>query len=75
MYIGDILGRRAMYSPDPLAPVDAGKDPCWKLTCRQLDERANRPATLVVVVMISAATAAAGWGLRWHCHAGAGLDG
>ncbi len=42
MYIGDILGRRAIYSPDQLAIVDVGKDPHWKFTYRQLNERANR---------------------------------
>lgn len=44
MYIGDYLGRRAVYSPDKLAIVDAGKDPEWRLTYRQLNERANRLA-------------------------------
>ncbi len=42
MYIGDIVGRRAIYSPDQLAIVDAGKDPHWKFTYAQLNERANR---------------------------------
>ncbi|MGE5264159.1 MAG: acyl-CoA synthetase [Acidobacteriota bacterium] len=42
MYIGDYLGRRAIYSPDKLAIVDTGKDPEWRLTFRQLNERANR---------------------------------
>ena len=42
MYIGDYLGRREIYSPDKLAIVDAGKDPAWRLTYRQMNERANR---------------------------------
>lgn len=42
MYIGDYLGRRAIYSPDRLAIVDTGKDPEWRLTYREMNERANR---------------------------------
>ncbi len=42
MYIGDYLGRRAIYSPDKLAIMDAGKEPPWRLTYRQMNERANR---------------------------------
>lgn len=42
MYIGDYLGRRAVYSPDKLAIIDTGKDPEWRLTYRQMNERANR---------------------------------
>lgn len=44
MYIGDYLGRRAIYSPDGLAIVDAGKTPAWRLTYAQLNARANRLA-------------------------------
>ncbi len=44
MYIGDIMGRRAIYSPDTLAIVDAGKSPHWQFTYRQMNERANRLA-------------------------------
>lgn len=44
MYIGDYLGRRAVYSPDKLAIVDAGKNPVWRLTYAQLNERANKLA-------------------------------
>ncbi|MCA9958448.1 MAG: AMP-binding protein, partial [Anaerolineales bacterium] len=44
MYIGDYLGRRAIYSPDALAIVDAGKSPVWRLTFAQMNERANRLA-------------------------------
>ncbi|MFQ5433611.1 MAG: class I adenylate-forming enzyme family protein, partial [Anaerolineae bacterium] len=44
MYIGDYLGRRAIYSPEKLAIVDAGKEPAWRLTYAQLNERANRLA-------------------------------
>ena len=42
MYIGDYLGRRAIYSPDKLAIVDTGKQPEWRLTYRQMNERANK---------------------------------
>ncbi len=42
MYIGDYLGRRVIYSPDKLAIVDAGKNPEWRLTYRQMNERANK---------------------------------
>jgi fatty-acyl-CoA synthase len=44
MYIGDYLGRREIYSPDKLAIVDAGKSPAWRLSYRQMNERANRLA-------------------------------
>lgn len=44
MYIGDYLGRRAIYSSDKLAIVDAGKSPAWRLTYAQLNERANKLA-------------------------------
>ena len=44
MYIGDYLGRRAIYSPDKVAIVDAGKQPAWRLTYAQLNERANKLA-------------------------------
>ena len=44
MYIGDITGRRRIYSPDTLAIVDAGKTPHWHFTYAQMDERANRLA-------------------------------
>lgn len=44
MYIGDYLGRRAIYSPDKLAIVDTGKHPAWRLTYAQVNERANRLA-------------------------------
>ncbi len=42
MYIGDYLGRRAIYTPDKIAVIDAGKQPPWRLTYRQMNERANR---------------------------------
>lgn len=45
MYIGDYLGRREIYSPDRLAFIDAGKTPEWRLTYRQMNERAKRFAT------------------------------
>lgn len=44
MYIGDYLGRRALYSPERVGIVDAGKTPAWRLTYAQLNERANRLA-------------------------------
>ena len=44
MYIGDYLGRRAIYSPDSLAIVDAGKEPALRLTYAKMNERANRLA-------------------------------
>lgn len=44
MTIGDYLGRRALYSPEKMAIVDAGKDPAWRLTYAAMNERANRPA-------------------------------
>ncbi len=44
MYIGDYLGRRAIYSPDKLAIIDYGKNPEWRLTYRQMNERANKLA-------------------------------
>jgi fatty-acyl-CoA synthase len=44
MYIGDYLGRRAIYSPDALAIVDTGKVPEWRLTYREMNDRANRLA-------------------------------
>jgi fatty-acyl-CoA synthase len=44
MYIGDYLARRELYSPERLAIVDAGKDPAWRLTYRDLNVRANRLA-------------------------------
>ncbi|MAT98656.1 MAG: long-chain fatty acid--CoA ligase [Anaerolineaceae bacterium] len=44
MYIGDYLGRRAIYSPDKLAIVDAGKQPELRLSYAQMNARANRLA-------------------------------
>ncbi|MBC8099322.1 MAG: long-chain fatty acid--CoA ligase [Armatimonadetes bacterium] len=44
MYIGDYLGRRALYTPDHLAVVDAGKVPHRSFTYRELNQRANRLA-------------------------------
>ncbi|MDX1662526.1 MAG: long-chain fatty acid--CoA ligase [Candidatus Promineifilaceae bacterium] len=44
MYIGDYLGRRAIYSPHKLAIVDAGKEPAWRLTYQEMNARANRLA-------------------------------
>jgi len=44
MYVGDILGRRAIYSPDDLAIVDAGKTPHRSFTYRELNDRSNRLA-------------------------------
>ncbi len=44
MYVGDYLGRRALYSPDDLAVVDAGKAPHRSFTYSELNSRANRLA-------------------------------
>lgn len=44
MYIGDYLGRRAIYSPAQLAVVDAGKTPALRLTYAEMNLRANRVA-------------------------------
>ncbi len=44
MYIGDYLARRELYSPDRLAIIDTGKTPEWRLTYRQINQRANRLA-------------------------------
>lgn len=44
MYIGDYLGRRAIYTPDKLAIIDAGKSPELKLTYKQWNERVKRLA-------------------------------
>lgn len=44
MYIGDYLGRRAIYSPDDLAIVDTGKSPELRLSFAQMNDRANRLA-------------------------------
>ncbi len=44
MYIGDVAGRRAIYSPDRLAVVDEGKSPAVSFTYAQMNDRANRLA-------------------------------
>ena len=44
MYIGDYLGRRAIYSPTRLAVVDAGKTPALRLTYADMNLRANNVA-------------------------------
>ena len=44
MYIGDYLARRELYSPQRLAFIDAGKNPEWRLTFKQANQRANRLA-------------------------------
>jgi fatty-acyl-CoA synthase len=44
MFIGDYIGRRALYTPDHLALVDAGKVPHRSFTYRELNTRANRLA-------------------------------
>lgn len=44
MYIGDYLARREMYSPERTAIIDTGQTPEWRLTFRQMNERANRLA-------------------------------
>jgi fatty-acyl-CoA synthase len=42
VFVGDILGRRALYSPDALAVVDAGKNPHWRFTYAELNTRADK---------------------------------
>jgi fatty-acyl-CoA synthase len=42
MYIGDTLARRAIYTPDALAVVDAGKTTNKSYTYKTLNDRANR---------------------------------
>ncbi|MBC8170831.1 MAG: long-chain fatty acid--CoA ligase [Anaerolineae bacterium] len=42
MFVGDFLGRRALYTPDTLAVVDAGKVPHRSFTYSELNNRANR---------------------------------
>lgn len=44
MFIGDYLGRRELYTPDHPAIIDAGKQPAWRFTYRQMNARANRLA-------------------------------
>jgi len=44
MYIGNYLAKRELYSPDKLAFIDAGKDPEWRLTYREANQRANKLA-------------------------------
>lgn len=44
MFVGDFLGRRALYTPDHLAVVDAGKTPHRSFTYTELNNRANRLA-------------------------------
>ena len=44
MYIGDYLARGELYSPDKLAFIDAGKDPEWRLTYRDANQRADKLA-------------------------------
>lgn len=44
MFIGDYMGRRAIYSPQRLAIVDYSQSPTRRLTYAQLNERANRLA-------------------------------
>ncbi len=44
MYVGDYLGRRALYTPDSLAVVDAGRIPHRTFTYAELNNRANRLA-------------------------------
>lgn len=44
MVIGDYLGRRALYTPDNLAVIDAGKTPHRAFTYSEMNSRANRLA-------------------------------
>lgn len=49
MYIGDYLSRRELYTPEQLAIIDTGKTPAWRLSYRQMNERANRLANGLMV--------------------------
>lgn len=44
MYVGDILGRRALYTPDNLAVIDAGSTPHRSFTYGEMNARADRLA-------------------------------
>lgn len=44
MFVGDYLGRRAIYTPNQLAVVDAGKMPHRSFTYSELNHRADRLA-------------------------------
>lgn len=44
MYVGDWMGRAALFWPEKLAVVDAAKGEAGRFTYRQLNERANRLA-------------------------------
>jgi len=44
MFVGDYIGKRALYTPDQLAVVDAGKTPHRIFTYKEMDNRANRLA-------------------------------
>ena len=44
MFIGDYIGRRAIYTPDKLAIVDYGKETPWRFTFSDLNQRANQLA-------------------------------
>ncbi len=44
MLIGDYIGRRALYTPDNPAIIDASKSPHWHFTYAQMNERANKLA-------------------------------
>ncbi|MCP5100186.1 MAG: acyl--CoA ligase, partial [Chloroflexi bacterium] len=44
MYIGDTIGRRALYSPGETAVIDYGKSPVAHFTYAQLNNRANQLA-------------------------------
>lgn len=48
MYIGDYLAKRELYSPDKLAFIDAGKNPVWRLTFREANQRANKLANFLI---------------------------
>ncbi|MFP4320824.1 MAG: acyl-CoA synthetase [Anaerolineales bacterium] len=44
MFIGDYMGRRALYTPDMLAVVDASQDPHRQFTYAEMNERADKLA-------------------------------
>jgi len=44
MFVGDYIGRRALYTPDQLAVIDAGKVPNRIFTFNEMNQRADRLA-------------------------------
>lgn len=44
MFVGDYIGRRAIYTPDDQAVIDVGKSPIRSFTYAEMNSRANRLA-------------------------------